>query len=358
MIPYASPFPICTTPQVMETYSSREPTDCFCSSYTCRSLSVPFGTSGGYPVIPYSVRLSYWSWSGNILQSWTHRLFPFPKYLSWFVGPVFVLLSFRFCRSFTPLLTLPLRRTLTYPPFYRWLFCLLTVPFFSVCTCGTLLDVDSPGAVPARGWGSEKHTPKNGIFRRSRACHDCLLQPALSPRNSVVGVQIEGLAQPVALHNRLSRPVGHLRILAWRNPMAPARLVDPDVERKTKCLPSACQSPETFFVPSLPQETTAPWELPSALLGQWGGRGGVGVPKKINSTLYIPDLWYRCSHVDELQSCEMMMEMKLMWCWWKWSWCDVDAMMLDGLLFDAVDVTVNTCNLKSWKEIKSILLFK
>ena len=23
------------TPQVMETYSNREPTDCFCSSYTC-----------------------------------------------------------------------------------------------------------------------------------------------------------------------------------------------------------------------------------------------------------------------------------------------------------------------------------
>ena len=130
MIPYATPFPICTPPQVMETYSSREPTDCFCSSYTCRSLSVPSGTSGGYPVIPYSVSLSYWSWSGNILQSWTHGLFPFPKYLSWFVGPVFVLLSFRFCRSFTPLLTLPLRRTLTYPPFYRWIFCVPTVRFF------------------------------------------------------------------------------------------------------------------------------------------------------------------------------------------------------------------------------------
>ena len=65
MIPYATPFPICTTPQVMETYSSREPTDCFCSSYTSHSLSVPSGTSGGYPVIPYSVNLSYWSWSRN-----------------------------------------------------------------------------------------------------------------------------------------------------------------------------------------------------------------------------------------------------------------------------------------------------
>ena len=95
--------------------------------------------------------------------------------------------------------------------------------------------------------------------------------------------------------------------------MAPARLVDPDVERKTKRIPSACQSPETYSVSSLPQETTAPSELPSALLGQRGGGGGGGGGyKKINSILYIPDLRYRCSHVDELQSCEMMMKMKLM----------------------------------------------
>ena len=54
---------------------------------------------------------------------------------------------------------------------------------------------------------------KAANFRRSRACHDSLLQPALSPRNPVVGVHIEGLAQLVALHNRLSRPVGHLHML-------------------------------------------------------------------------------------------------------------------------------------------------
>ena len=50
MIPYATLFPIGTTPQVMKTYSNREPTDCFCSSYTCLSLSVPSATSGGYPL--------------------------------------------------------------------------------------------------------------------------------------------------------------------------------------------------------------------------------------------------------------------------------------------------------------------
>ena len=49
----------------MERYSNREPTDCFCSSYTCHSLSVPSGTSGGYPVTPYTVNLSCWSWSRN-----------------------------------------------------------------------------------------------------------------------------------------------------------------------------------------------------------------------------------------------------------------------------------------------------
>ena len=59
-----------------------------------------------------------------------------------------------------------------------------------------------------------KRKKKHGIFRRSRACHNSLLQPALSPRNPVLGVHIEGLAQPVALHNRLTQPVGHLRTLA------------------------------------------------------------------------------------------------------------------------------------------------
>ena len=72
--------------------------------------------------------------------------------------------------------------------------------------------------------------------------------------------------------------------------MAPARLVDPDVERKTKCLPSACQSPETYFVPSLPQETTAPSELPSALLGQWGGGGGYKKKSILPSTYLIYDI--------------------------------------------------------------------
>ena len=193
-------------------------------------------------------------------------------------------------------------------------------------------------------------TTKTGIFRRSRACHNSLLQPALSPRNPVVGVHIEGLAQPVALHNRLSRPVGHLRTLPWRNPMAPARLVDPDVERKTKCLPSACQRPETYFVPSLPQETTAPSELPSALLGQWGGGGGGGGVQKKS----IPPSTYLIYDIGV----HILMNWKVVRWWWKWSWRDADAMMLDGLLFDMVDVTVNTCNLKSWKEIKTILLFK
>ena len=55
--------------------------------------------------------------------------------------------------------------------------------------------------------------PFAGNFRRSGACHNSLLQPALSPRNPVVGVHIEGLAQLVGLHNCLSRPVGHLHML-------------------------------------------------------------------------------------------------------------------------------------------------
>ena len=32
---------------------------------------------------------------------------------------------------------------------------------FSVRTCGTLLGVDSPGAVPARGWAQKKRKRKN-----------------------------------------------------------------------------------------------------------------------------------------------------------------------------------------------------
>ena len=227
---------------------------------------------------------------------------------------------------------------------------------FSVGTCGTLLGWILLELSPHVGEAQKNNNNKNnnkktGIFRRSRACHNSLLQPALSPRNPVVGVHIEGLAQPVALHNRLSRPVGHLRTLPWRNPMAPARLVDPDVERKTKCLPSACLRPETYFVPSLPQETTAPSELPSALLGQWGGGGGGGGTKKINSTLYIPDLWYRCSHIDELESCEMMMKMKLTWCWCydvRWAsiwcgWCDGQYMQLEKLKRNKNHIIIQIC---------------
>ena len=60
-----------------------------------------------------------------LLTSFRYFRVPFPRIL---VRPF--CWAFYFCRSFSPLLTLPLRRRLTYPPFYRWIFCLLTVRFF------------------------------------------------------------------------------------------------------------------------------------------------------------------------------------------------------------------------------------
>ena len=138
-----------------------------------------------------------------LLTSFRYFRVPFPRSL---VRPF--CWAFYFCRSFSPLLTLALRRRLTYPPFYRWIFCLLTVRFFRLHLR------NAPGCGFSKNNNNKNKYKKAGIFRRSRACHNSLLQPALPPRNPMVGVQIEGLAQPVALHNRFSRPVGHLRILA------------------------------------------------------------------------------------------------------------------------------------------------
>ena len=149
-----------------------------------------------------------------LLTSFRYFRVPFPRIL---VRPF--CWAFYFCRSFSPLLTLPLRRRLTYPPFYRWIFCLLTVRFFRLHLrnapgCGFSWSCPRTWVgLRKKKRKKKRRRKKPGIFRRSRVCHDSLLQPALSPRNPVVGVHIEGLAQPVALHNRLSRPVGQLRTL-------------------------------------------------------------------------------------------------------------------------------------------------
>ena len=61
---------------------------------------------------------------------------------------------------------------------------------------------------------SQSGSKKEPITLRSGASRNGLLQPALSPWNPVVGGNIVGLAQLVALYNSLARPVSPLHNLA------------------------------------------------------------------------------------------------------------------------------------------------